>query len=720
MVKKKVKKKSVKNPKIKLKKTKNGPVALRKDFDVFSKGVSRLEELKAELNNLNTSEHKAEANSIRSKLKNVSYIPKIEVEIRQLKSKIKGTAPEKGKVREVDHTKINKKINELQKEIDKKARRKQLSRDDVKSVKEIPKLESQISSLKKIVIEQQESEKRKQELLKKIDPGVDFVISNQFDLSLNEIKAELSKRLKSKQTEVQKQLQEDLEARKSNFILKYKDLENKFHEKYNERVQKELQNEIQTKFADALHKRALELKGKLENQAKIKLKLRGEELDKKKNIELERARNSEAKKLKELENKRKKLLERLALEQKKKVKGLVDARQKLTKDSMRKLGSEKSHLRELLGEENMKKLNLKERKLKLKLQKEEKRIVNELAMKNQMLGKIIEKEKEKIFKQRKKEKKRKFNQRKNEKLMNSSFEKRKMELKKHQKDLDDLKIKIEKASQKKIADIRKNLKEHSDNEIRNINNRLKDKMSINLSDKIKKQVDLLNKRYALQKSQEKRLINQLKLKLSLENERELVLEKKELDVKLSKHDVNKLRNELVRDVEFKRNNLQRENSNKLAEEKIKLKKHFEEEILATRTRLNNRVHEHLTSEIRKLNEEYVEKKKDSDNQVIQMKNKLASETGVLTRMKNNLNVKMRKIRENEDVYKRELDERLEQEKQEAIKNRVREQSALIKAKLKKDFEDRLRLEISAKEAEFEKKKADLTLDIQKKAKMLFS
>ena len=64
--------------------------SLRQDFEVFAKGVERLEELRAELNSLNTKGHEEEVASIRSKLKNVSYIPEIEEEIRILKTKING------------------------------------------------------------------------------------------------------------------------------------------------------------------------------------------------------------------------------------------------------------------------------------------------------------------------------------------------------------------------------------------------------------------------------------------------------------------------------------------------------------------------------------------------------------------------------------------------------------------------------------------------------
>ena len=63
---------------------------LRKDFEVFSQGVERLEELRKELNTIHHAGYEKEVLSIRSKLKNVSYIPEIEKEMRTLKDKIRG------------------------------------------------------------------------------------------------------------------------------------------------------------------------------------------------------------------------------------------------------------------------------------------------------------------------------------------------------------------------------------------------------------------------------------------------------------------------------------------------------------------------------------------------------------------------------------------------------------------------------------------------------
>ena len=62
---------------------------------------------------------------------------------------------------------------------------------------------------------------------------------------------------------------------------------------------------------------------------------------------------------------------------------------------------------------------------------------------------------------------------------------------------------------------------------------------------------------------------------------------------------------------------------------------------------------------------------------------------------------------------------MEKEKNEAIESAVKEQSKLMRKQIQEEFNRRLALEINSKEAEFEKKKADLPLEIQRKAKKLF-
>src|SRR3989344_9351451 len=104
---------------------KKGPSkVLERDFEVFAKGVKRLEELRAELSSLNTSGYEEDAAIIRSKLKNVSYIPEIEKEIKVLRNKIDGKHKQRSPESSNAHARIHKQINELEKEL---SRRKKIS-----------------------------------------------------------------------------------------------------------------------------------------------------------------------------------------------------------------------------------------------------------------------------------------------------------------------------------------------------------------------------------------------------------------------------------------------------------------------------------------------------------------------------------------------------------------------------------------------------------------
>ncbi|MEK6936014.1 MAG: hypothetical protein AABW67_04440, partial [Nanoarchaeota archaeon] len=386
----------------------------RKDFEVFAKGVERLEELRTELNSMNTSKYAEEAGSIRSKLKNVSYIPQIESEMRILKAKINGSykAGKKKDFVSDEHLKIHRKIKELEKEVEKR-KVKKIGGKQAKLISEIPKIEGeiksnkrvdntqsleinkiegQISYLRKVLKENSENEKRKQELLKKIDPGVDLTVNDAFNLSLNEIKAELSKKLKARETEVQKNLQDDLEARKNNFELQYKDLENKFSHRYEEKVQNHLEKEVHNKFKGALNQRVLNLKSKLEQEARNRLR--------QKQIELQ---NKESEKLKEMHNEQAKLKEKIAFESSKilkqkeaeigkKKKELNNVFEKKRKELAEKLQKEKIDLKKLFSSDfgkSKKELTSKEKSLKSKLTSKEQLLKLQLTSKEKELRKRL-------------------------------------------------------------------------------------------------------------------------------------------------------------------------------------------------------------------------------------------------------------------------------------------------------------------------------------------
>ena len=86
---------------------------LERDFELFGKGINRLENLKKELNSLNTKGFEKDKHKIESELKNVTDIPKIEKQMNTLKKKISGThSPKKKTIRKIIKKKTSKpKIN---------------------------------------------------------------------------------------------------------------------------------------------------------------------------------------------------------------------------------------------------------------------------------------------------------------------------------------------------------------------------------------------------------------------------------------------------------------------------------------------------------------------------------------------------------------------------------------------------------------------------------
>jgi hypothetical protein len=264
--------------------------ALKKDFEVFSKGVQRLEELRSELESLNARGHDSEVLSIRSKLKNVSDIPVIERELKTLRRKISGKYKPKKRKNNVDA-----KIKNLKKELDKKTA---ACKKQPRYGMAVHKLESEVDSLKRELGRHNAEEKRKKEILKRIDPSVDFVSSEVFDMSLNEIKAELSTRIKSKEANIQRELRDDLAAREDSFKGKYASLEKKYHDIYENKVESQLKKEVQKKF-DKLLKQHLKTRkteltrnelSELRRAAQKEFDLRKEELGKKLRRDLSEAK----------------------------------------------------------------------------------------------------------------------------------------------------------------------------------------------------------------------------------------------------------------------------------------------------------------------------------------------------------------------------------------------------------------------------------------------
>ena len=304
---------------------------IKKEFDEFAKKIARLEELRQELNALDSKGFESELKLIRVKLKDVNSIPQITRNINELKKKIENRKEARikaGARRQVsskllkeekalkhDTESMKKKISELERVLSRKKRistKRQLSKKEVDYINDIPKLERELDSLrnefdrhgrstgnrvrelekllekkKKLAVKKQLSkqeveyvqdipkleneldilrksfEKHTRSAKVKVDAGVGMMVDTKFDDFINEIKAELSERLKEKETAIDTQLQSDLAARESMFAKRYRNLVEEFHDRYRKQVHNELNKEVRSRFEEELNKRLDEERGKI-------------------------------------------------------------------------------------------------------------------------------------------------------------------------------------------------------------------------------------------------------------------------------------------------------------------------------------------------------------------------------------------------------------------------------------------------------------------------
>jgi len=112
---------------------------IKRDFEVYSKGIQRLGELRKELKSLNTKGHEKEVNAIEADLKNVSAIPKLEKQLEQLKGKIYGKGKKPAKRKAVKISSLEKPISELKDLVTHKHKllTKPLSKDELEDIHEI-------------------------------------------------------------------------------------------------------------------------------------------------------------------------------------------------------------------------------------------------------------------------------------------------------------------------------------------------------------------------------------------------------------------------------------------------------------------------------------------------------------------------------------------------------------------------------------------------------
>jgi hypothetical protein len=719
-----------------------GKSTIVKDFEVFSKGVQRLEEIKKELDGLNVRGYGNEVASIRARLKNVSEIPSVEKDMKALKAKIYGGS---GKT----SAPVNKKIKQLETKI--RAKRS-ISSQQSKNIKKVPVLQREITLLRNELQRQKDEERKKKELLRRIDPSVDLLTNEAFGLSLNEVKVELSNRLKNKEAEMQRQLHDDLVLREKSFNGKYKDLEGKYHQMYEERVERQLKKDVQKKFKELLNKKLkakkavlskgelkalkiqaekefetskLQLKNQLRNDLLIEKKkmknsfeeellvhkhqlhkkfeekvlgevrkLRKEQEDKKNFLEMDLE-----KKKKELAEERHKERQAILENQKRFLEGFKEKENKLEGRLERKGAKLNSTLKEKEMEElEMKKMG--ERIVKMngdlkKLMDLKKKVHSEMQLRVRANERQIE---EKNLARRKLEEKHR-NVDKNlkealmkEKKARESGEKKLVSVRKKEvANILALKEKLRRdllVAKKREGVIRNKINAEADSKfMKKIEERRIELESFTKKKKKEMKEVILNK-----KSIEGRLRNKERL---LRSQRVLneSLKKKEANLEKTIGDKQKEISKLVKDKEFGVD----------VELNAKLKKAKEKLMILSNEKARVRDEKAKTNEMkRKLLERQNEIEKRSQVEMARLESQ---------RQKN---------AERFVEKTRELRERFEEDKNKKIHDVLKRKKEELHRQMRKEFEDKLKFELRKKEVEFEQKKIAIEQEIQNKAKMLFS
>lgn len=234
--KKKVVKKKVVGKKSRKVVSKVKPASVSKsDFEVFAKGVERLKELKSELDGLDTRGFSKDAQAIRGRLKTVSEIPSIEVDLKKLRAKIDNKFKPK-KRRSVPRA--NKDIGEIK--------------------EELPRIERKIREIGSKV-------DRIGEKKRKVDSGVGELVEVGFDNFLNDLKSGVSERIKTKEKQVAFILKRDLKEHERMFKKKHSDMVSDFRTK-----RSSLEKDYHGKMSSGREKLMVEFRKKVdENKKKV-------------------------------------------------------------------------------------------------------------------------------------------------------------------------------------------------------------------------------------------------------------------------------------------------------------------------------------------------------------------------------------------------------------------------------------------------------------------
>lgn len=250
--------------------------SVKKEFEKFAKRISKLESLRHEFDALNTKGFDSEARAIKAKLKDVGSVTKTEKKINDLKRKIEKRDTSKAynsglskallvqsNNLEKDYSSLRKRISMLEKDIQHRqglSVKRQLSKDDVRKVKEIPKLEGQLKSLRSDFKGHLTSPNMK------IDTGIGVLVDSKFGELMHDIKMGLTDELRKKKKEMSDELNADMKSHEVLFKERYENLVERFHENYQKKLHSDLKREVSKNFEVRLKQRVAEEKKRISRE----------------------------------------------------------------------------------------------------------------------------------------------------------------------------------------------------------------------------------------------------------------------------------------------------------------------------------------------------------------------------------------------------------------------------------------------------------------------
>src|SRR3989344_2067297 len=662
---------------------------LRKEFYSFQGKVNKLDEIKHELEVLDsrglTKGFEKEVSIIKSRLKDTTAIPELDKLMKDLRQKV-----------------MNRR------EVRKKSPLKEIEKDFSKVSDSNIQLKREIKSLKSTL-----SDRLKQK--DRVDSDVDLFVDERFKGFVDEIKKDLTKKVSVEEKQLNNKIRNDSNIRRKELEAHYRELQVKLKQEYKDKTKTELQKEISKKFNDELRKKFEEERDKIDVFYISKLKEKSkQELEKQRkaleenfksrlnselrqNKVLQSGLNTEMQNLQIIETNKKeeyahKFQKLQGLEEKK-----IQENNRKLKDKLKGLEATKSRIRVQLADEAHKKLTDEIGLHRKKLDNELKR---QFALRMNSFVIVQKQKQEREVEQKVKElrdaleKQRKSNDELARRLAEKSqfLEKQK----KNNKELIEKQSRIKHEAGLKREEEHRGFVERHKREVRDISEKLKGEFHDRFDAELRKHIN----------EEKLRLENEFDLK-----KRELMHKSKDISSK----EREELKAKLRKDYEIALNKSIEQRKKKLQDRlRSEYGKQVNEKILFEKRKLENKLkdvqsrHDAREAELKIKEKRILEEAKTKAMELASEKKQLL---GKLNIFKKEEDVRM----SNERIkMQKELTEKAHQH----MINEMKSREALIKSKIEKQFEQRLKDVLRHHDLILAKKKEELANELQKKARAL--